>query len=98
LSIINLTNTTKTITVAVSDTDFTGPVVSFETAGSGVWQNALGSAITMNWFDDPENKQGANSPIDTPGNLIDTFAEVAELWRASAVMDLGRSPIRDRSR
>ena len=43
LSIINTTATTKTVTLVVSDTDFTGPVVSFLTAGSGVWQNAIGS-------------------------------------------------------
>ena len=46
LSIINLTALTKTVTIVVSDTGFTGPVVSFQTAGSGVWQNAIGSKIT----------------------------------------------------
>ncbi|MGH6797861.1 MAG: hypothetical protein ACREDI_05700, partial [Roseiarcus sp.] len=34
LSIINLTATTKSVTVVVSDTDFTGPVASFATAGA----------------------------------------------------------------
>ena len=38
LSIINTTAITKTVTVVLSDTDFTGPVVSFLTAGSGVWE------------------------------------------------------------
>jgi hypothetical protein len=79
LSIINTTNTTKTLTVVVSDTDFTGPVTSFDTAGSGVWQNAKGSTITLNWFDDPENGQGADTATDTPGNLIDTFTETSGL-------------------
>ena len=77
LSIINTTNTTKTVTVAVSDTDFIGPVASFETAGSGTWQNAIGSSITLNWFDDPNNGQGADLPNDTPGNLIHTFTNTA---------------------
>jgi hypothetical protein len=77
LSIINTTNTTKTVTVVVSDTDFIGPVASFETAGSGTWQNAIGSSITLNWFDDPNNGQGADLPNDTPGNLIHTFTNTA---------------------
>jgi hypothetical protein len=77
LSIINLTALTKTVTVVVSDTDFTGPVVSFQTAGSGVWQNAVGSKITMSWFDDPANGQGADNPTDTPGNMIDSFTHTA---------------------
>jgi hypothetical protein len=34
LSIINLTLLTKTISIAVSDTDFIGPVSSFSTAGA----------------------------------------------------------------
>jgi PEP-CTERM motif len=80
LSIINLTPLTKTVTVVVSDTDFKGPVTSFQTAGSGVWQNAIGAKITMTWFDDPENRQGADNPTDTPGNPIDSFTNTATLF------------------
>jgi hypothetical protein len=80
LSIINTTSTTKTVTIVVSDTDFLGPVVSFLTAGSGVWQSAIGSSITMKWFDDPANGQGADNPTDTPGNLIDSFTHLATLF------------------
>ena len=61
----------------MSDTNFTGPVVSFLTAGSGVWQNAVGLKITLSWFDDPNNDQGADSVTDTPGNLIDSFTDVS---------------------
>ena len=57
----------------------TGPVISFQSAGSGVWQNAIGSTITMSWFDDPNNGQGADNPGDTPGNLIDSFTNAGEL-------------------
>lgn len=77
LSIINLTATTKTITVIVSDTDFMGPVASFQTAGAGTWQNAKGSKITLSWFDDPMNGQGADTPTDTPGNLVDSFTDTS---------------------
>lgn len=76
-SIINLTALTKNVTVAVSDTDFIGPVTFFSSAGAGTWQGAIGSTITMNWFDDPLNGQGADTPTDTPGNLVDTFTHKA---------------------
>jgi hypothetical protein len=79
LSIINTTGAAKTLTVVVSDTDFTGPVASFLTAGSGVWQNAIGATITLSWFDDPENGQGADTATDTPGNLIDQFKDTSTL-------------------
>ena len=42
-----------------------------------MWQNAIGSTITLNWFDDPNNGQGADLPNDTPGNLIHTFTNTA---------------------
>jgi hypothetical protein len=77
LSIINLTATTQTITVLVSDTDFKGPVAAFATAGSGTWQNATGSTITLKWFEDSANAQGASTPTDTPGTLIDSASETA---------------------
>lgn len=77
LSIVNLTDETKTVTVVVSDTDFKGPVASWATAGSGTWQDAIGSSITLNWYNDPANAQGASTPTDTPGTLIDTFSSTA---------------------
>jgi hypothetical protein len=98
LSIINTTNTTKSVTVAVSDTDFAGPVGSFQTAGSGTWQNAIGSMITLNWFDDPNNGQGADLPSDTPGNLIHTFTtRRPRLSISSAIILLDWCPIQGRS-
>jgi hypothetical protein len=45
-----------------------------------VWQNAIGSSITLSWFDDPANGQGADDPTDTPGNLIDSFTHAATLF------------------
>lgn len=79
LSLINTSALTKSVTVVVSDTDFKGPVASFLTAGSGVWQNAIGATITLSWFDDPKNGQGANTATDTPGNLIDSFKDTSTL-------------------
>ena len=77
LSVTNTTNALKTVDVVLSDTDFLGPVSSFETAGNGTWQSTIGSTITLNWWDDPANAQGASSVTDTPGALIDTFSNTA---------------------
>jgi hypothetical protein len=77
LSIINTSSTTKDITVAVGDTGFVGPVIFFQDAGSGVWQGTAGSKITLNWFLDAGNAQGASTATDTPGTLIDTFNDTA---------------------
>jgi hypothetical protein len=94
LSIINLTGVTKTVTVVVSDTDFTGPVGSWVSSASGTWQNAVGSHITMNWYDDPTNAQGASTSTDTPGTLIDTFSTSATL-RADSFNHNGEGPVLD---
>src|SRR5207344_151224 len=71
LSLINTTAVPVSFLVTIGDTDFAAPVTSFATSGSGVWQTANGSTITLNWFNDPANAQGADNPTDTPGNLID---------------------------
>jgi hypothetical protein len=94
LSLINLTGVTKTFTVAISDTDFTGPVASWDTSGSGTWQSAIGSHITLNWYDDPTNGQGADTPTDTPGTLIDTFGYTATTV-ADSFAHNGSGPVSD---
>src|SRR6185436_1850935 len=37
------------------------------------------STLTMNWYNDPGNAQGADTATDTPGTLIDTFTSTALL-------------------
>jgi hypothetical protein len=82
-SIINHNAVPVTITVAVGDINFLGPVHTFDVSGSGTWQNGsagqkvAGSKITMEWFDDPLNRQGAGTPLSAPGNLLFTFSETA---------------------
>jgi hypothetical protein len=77
LSIVNLSGATRTAEVAISDTDFSARVKSFHLTGSGTWVNAGGSSITLGWYDDPANAQGANlgpgGEPTTPGNLLGTF-------------------------
>jgi PEP-CTERM motif len=73
LSVVNNSGALRVFTVAVSDTDFSAPVSSFNVTGSGTWVNAAGSNIILNWFDDPENRQGAKTAFDTPGTSLGTF-------------------------
>lgn len=78
-SSLNITNPTAapiTATVAISDTSFVGPVNVAFASGSGTWQLGGGSTITMNWYNDPQNRQGAETPTDTPGTLIFTGTHV----------------------
>ena len=79
LSIRN-TNTTGApvfATVAIGDTGYTGPSTSAFSTGSGTWETAGGSSIVMTWYNDSANAQGAETPGDRPGLLLDTFADTA---------------------
>lgn len=78
LSIINTSRFfARTITAAVSATDFTPPTKQFSLSGSGTFELSSGSTITLKWWDDPLNAQGATTPTDTPGNLLHTFTFTA---------------------
>jgi hypothetical protein len=69
---------THTYAVAISDTNFIGPVTQATTTGAGQWSHLgggyNGTNIAMSWWNDPLNEQGAQSPFDTPGLQIDSFA------------------------
>jgi hypothetical protein len=77
LSITNTTAATLGALVAISGTNFTGPGTSVAYSGSGTWQDASGSNITMRWFNDPANGQGAENPNDVPGTQLATFTDTA---------------------
>jgi len=77
LSVINTTGSNINYALAVGDTGFTGPVTGFSASGSGTWQTAAGSTIAMNWYNDANNAQGADTPTDTPGVLLHTFSDTA---------------------
>lgn len=77
LSLINNSGSDKTIIFTVGDTSFVGPIASFATAGSGTWQNADGSTLTLQFANDPANVQGADFAGDVPGSIIDTFSDTA---------------------
>lgn len=76
LSVANSTGGIVTITAAVSDTDFTFADTAF-TSGSGTFQLSPGSTITQSWYNDAANQQGAETPLDLAGLLIDTFTTTA---------------------
>lgn len=61
------------ITIAISGTDFVGPVSSFSAAGSGTWQSADGSTATLTFYGDTANGQGADNPTDLPGTQLATL-------------------------
>ncbi len=73
----NLTGGTVPITVAISGTNFLGPVLAFSASGSGTFQTADGSSATLTFWGDVLNDQGADTPTDLPGALLATLAVTA---------------------
>lgn len=65
----NTTGAPIAIQLAVGGTGFTGPVSALSQSGSGTFQNAIGSNITMTFYADSANGQGADTPTDFPGTL-----------------------------
>ena len=85
LAVSNTNPFAITATVALSATDFLGPVNSFSASGSGTFQNAVGATMENAWYDSPSNTQGAlpgsclNGAVGTlttscpqPGLLVDS--------------------------
>ena len=80
----NLTPIAQNILFTISDTSFNGPASVFTTTGSGTWVDQTlpalfgGTTITMEWFNDPANAQGANSPGDTPGIMVNIATDTPQ--------------------
>jgi hypothetical protein len=77
LSITNNSGAVATLTAALSDTDYVGPISSVATSASGTFFNTTGSTITGTYWIDPTNTQGGNTSTDTPGTQIDSFTATA---------------------
>jgi hypothetical protein len=73
LQIVNTNNFAVDILVTVSATDFVPPSFAAFTSASGTFQNVSGSTVDLLWWNDPANQQGAETPNDTPGDLLDSF-------------------------
>jgi hypothetical protein len=74
---VSNTGAATTATVAISATDYDPPSFVAFVSGAGTWQNAQGSTISMEWYNDPTNAQGAEDPADRPGTLLATFTDTA---------------------
>ena len=80
----NVDTVAHTILFTIGDTDFIGPAFVFTATGSGTWVDQTlpaafgGTTITMEWWNDPANTQGADSPGDTPGFLVNTATDTPE--------------------
>lgn len=84
-TVTNNRATTTRAYVAVSDTDFTPPANVASLTGSGTFTDATGSAIRLEYYDDPANAQGANYAFAdyndflanawklTPGNMVGSY-------------------------
>jgi len=93
-----LTNTTGAPisgTFAVSATEFTPPVSFASVSGSATWENAVGSSILMQWYNDPSNAQGAQTATDTPGVLLASCADAVTLIADATACSFGPLPISD---
>ena len=70
LSIQNTTGAAVAFSAVVSATHFAGPVDTTFTTGSVTWVAAAGSTISLKWYNDPANAQGAETNADRPGLLV----------------------------
>lgn len=77
ITINNTSGETRTVSVAVSQTDYDGPAGQGDTTGSGTWVTANGSLINMEWYNDDNNEQGAQTPFDRPGVMVNNKTDTA---------------------
>jgi hypothetical protein len=70
LSVSNTSSDTYTLTAALSGMNFVGPANTVALTGSGTWLNAVGSVMTLAFYNDPTNTLGAATGTDAPGNLV----------------------------
>jgi len=75
--IVNHSTSAATVQLAVGGTNFVGPTASYAASGSGTWQNANGSNLTLQYYGDTANAQPADFPTDFPGLLLATFNSTA---------------------
>ena len=95
LQATNTTGATLTGTVAVSATNFIGPANTAFASGSATYQNAVGSSTTIEWYNDPNNAQGALTPTTRPGTMIATTTKSVTLVADSLSFNAGPIPVND---
>jgi hypothetical protein len=99
ISLINTNTVPVHIDFSVSATNFVGPANFVTTTGSGTFVNAAGSDITMKWYDDPANGQGAqsgsviNTAAFAPGNSVRTFSASTATNSLDSFSDNNSAPL-----
>lgn len=79
LSVTNNNGAAVAYDISISDTGFSFPVHSFSSSLAGTLQNAIGSTVTASFYNDTGNTQGADTPTDHPGVLVDTFSKTGSV-------------------
>jgi hypothetical protein len=79
LQITNASGAPVAFTLTVGGTNFVGPVGVYSLSGSELFQGGgvVGSSISLGFFGDTANGQGADFPGDTPGVLLAMFTDTA---------------------
>jgi len=95
LQATNTTGTTLTGQVAVSATNFIGPANTAFASGSATYQNAVGSSTTIEWYNDPNNAQGALTPTTRPGTLVATTTKNVTVVADSLAFNAGPVAVND---
>jgi hypothetical protein len=97
ITLVNTTGSLRQIDFSISATNFVGPANFVTTTGSGTFVNAAGSSITMNWYDDPLNRQGGSglpgSATYAPGDLVRTFTASTATNSLSSISDNFSGPL-----
>jgi PEP-CTERM motif len=90
-------NTGGTIlgSVAVSATNFIGPANQAFASGSATYQSAVGTSTTIEWYNDPNNAQGALTPATRPGTMIATTTKNVTLLADSLSFNAGPIAVND---
>lgn len=87
--VTNTSAVTQTGAIAVSQTGFTAPVDFTAASGSGTLELAVGSSITMEWWADAANGQGALTSTTRPGVLVHTCTITATTLAQAIACDSG---------
>jgi len=64
-------------------------------SGAATFTNAIGSTTTLQWYNDPSNSQGAETPGDRPGILLGTFADTVNELADSYAYSANNIPVSD---
>ena len=91
--IINNSGADVTVQLAVSGTSFAYPTTIYSASGGGTYETATGSTITLGFYADAANGQGADTPTDAPGTLLFTGSHTALALTDTFSLNSGTLPL-----